>query len=610
MPVSLKKLARITAFVRYWIVRMTTEARSGHPTSSLSAVELMVSLMFGGTFRYNVKQPGHAYNDRLIFSKGHASPLFYALWAAAGVIQPSQLLTFRHIRSRLEGHPTMRFPYTELPTGSLGQGLSIGLGMALHSKYIQPNSSRVYVLLGDSEMAEGSVWEAIEIAAHYHLHNLIGVIDVNRLGQRGVTMHGHDLEAFERRIQAFGWRTLIVDGHSIPQLLSAWRRASRSTTRPVMIIAKTIKGKGVPLLENKHGWHGTALPPEQYQQFFEHTTEPSLDPVHISVPRRTVQVKKKAPQPYRFPRLGTAMAVREAIGHALAEIGSRMQGLVVLDAEVSNSTKTDIFKQAFPRRFFEMYIAEQNMVGAALGLARSGMRPVVSTFAAFLMRAADQIRMSQYAHIPIVYIGSHAGSSIGKDGASQMGLEDIALFRSARTAVVVCPSDAYSARALLKTALRQPGIVYIRSTRAETPVIYTSHDTFRIGGSRVLHRSTHDRATIISIGITLHAAVEASATLNTRGINVRVIDAYSIKPLDTRTIRRAARETRHIIVVEDHYSDGGLGDAVLQALAGMSVHIDHLCVDREPRSGEPDAVLEYEGIGKRAMIQAVTRRHH
>ncbi len=588
---------------------MTTAAQSGHLTSSLSAVELMVALCFGGVLHYDVKRPRHPGNDHLIFSKGHASPLYYSLWAAAGAIPTEELLTFRSMTSRLEGHPSMRFPYTEAPTGSLGQGLSIGVGMALHAKYITHRPNRTYVLLGDSEMAEGSVWEAIQLAAHYKLNNLVGIIDVNRLGQRGETMYGHRVQAYQRRVAAFGWHTIVVDGHKLPRVVSALKRAARSTTKPVMIIAQTVKGKGIAMLENKNGWHGKALHPEQYEKIQDEIVDPGTVRGQMLAAWRVSKQSTSRKKSYQFPEVSTRMSVREAVGHALAERASQDASVIVLDAEVSNSTKMDIFKRAHPKRFFEMFIAEQNMVGTAVGLGRLGLRPVVSSFAAFLMRAADQIRMSQYAHAPLLYIGSHAGSSIGKDGASQMGLEDIALFRSLRDAVVLCPSDAYSARALVRLGLTHPGVVYIRSTRAETRTRYTRSDTFQIGGSRVRHRSSQDVATIITMGVTIDEAEAAYGELKANGIRVRVIDAYSIKPLDVRTIRRAARETKHLIIVEDHYPDGGLRDAVLQAITGMDVSTDHLCVGREPHSGSPAAVLQYEGIGKRAMIQTVTRKH-
>ena len=440
---DLRTLAKICDLIRYQILIATTQAGSGHPTSSLSAVELMAGLLFGGRFHYNLDNPGHPNNDRLIFSKGHASPLFYSLWAVAGRLTEHEMLTYRHFGSNLEGHPTVRFPFTEAATGSLGQGLSIGVGMALNAR-LDKLPYNTYVLLGDSEMAEGSQWEAIQIAAHYQLDNLTGIIDVNRLGQRGPTQYGHSLEAYERRISAFGWQTIKINGHDLEEVRDAYEQAGKITGRPVMIIASTIKGKGVTLLEDQNGWHGKPLNDDQLTGAIGGIGEIDKTVVGKIPMPETMHPETRAPEtvpPCSYEK-GAAVATRNAYGNALKRLYPAFPDIVCLDAEVSNSTRAEYFREHYPERFFEMYIAEQNMVGAALGLARRGKIPFVSTFAAFMSRAYDQIRMSQYSNANIKFVGSHAGVAIGEDGPSQMGLEDIAFFRTIRGSVVFYPCNA------------------------------------------------------------------------------------------------------------------------------------------------------------------------
>src|SRR5208337_2707845 len=436
---KLENLEKISKLIRYYSLAISTAAGSGHPTSSLSATELMAGLLFGGTFRYDLEHPENANNDRLIFSKGHASPLFYSLWAAAGALSEKELMSFRKFGSPIEGHPTVAFRYTETATGSLGQGLSMGVGMALNAKYLDKLPYRTYVLLGDSEMAEGSQWEAIQLAAYYKLNNLIGILDVNRLGQRGETMYGHDTEAYASRIASFGWETIIMDGHNFDEILPAYDKAAESRDKPVMIIARTIKGKGVSFMEDKNGWHGKTLSKEQLDQALRDlgTVDTSLRG-EIAKPEDLYPAKNSSGNagPISYED-GKPVATRKAYGNALKRIFPQFPDMVVLDGEVSNSTYSDEFKNAFPDRFFEMYIAEQNMVGSALGLACRGKIPFVSTFAAFLTRAFDQIRMTQYSESNIKFCGSHAGVSIGQDGPSQMGLEDISMFRSVLNCVVL-----------------------------------------------------------------------------------------------------------------------------------------------------------------------------
>jgi transketolase len=604
---KLEHLKKLATLIRYYILTMTTQAGSGHPTSSLSATELMAGLMFGGIFRFDLDNPKHPNNDRLIFSKGHATPLFYSLWALAGKLTEDEIMTYRHFGSPLEGHPTMSFRFTEAATGSLGQGLSIGLGVALNAKYLDKLPYTTYVLLGDSEMAEGSQWEAMQLAAHYKLDNLVGILDVNRLGQRGETMYGHDLMAYEKRIAAFGWETILVDGHSFPEILAAYDQVMTVTDKPVMIIAKTIKGKGISFLEDQNGWHGKPLNQEQLGQAL-----PELGPVDKSVrgvvkKPEDLKPARVAPQAAAPPAYepGTSLATRKAYGNALKRLYPQFPQLVSLDGEVSNSTYAEIFQEAYPGQFFEMYIAEQNMVGAALGLATRGKIPFVSTFAAFFSRAFDQIRMSQYSEPNLKFAGSHAGVSIGEDGPSQMGLEDLAMFRAVLNSVVLYPADAVATERLVEAALKHPGIVYLRTTRMGTPIIYGPEEEFHIGGCKVLRQSDNDLATVIGAGVTLFEALAAYEELRQEGINIRVIDLYSVKPVDAATLLTAARFTQCLITVEDHYPEGGLGEAVMAALGPNPVRIYSLAVTRKPRSGKPAELLDYEEISRHAIVKLV-----
>jgi len=481
------------------------------------------------------------------------------------------------------------------------------VGMALNAKYVDKLPYSTYVLLGDSEMSEGSQWEAIQIAAHYKLNNLIGIIDVNRLGQRGETMYGHDLKAYEQRIRPFGWRTFTVDGHNFDEILSAYMAALEPEDSPAMIIAKTIKGKGVSFLEDKNGWHGKAISEEQLGQALKEIGEidksvrtavpkPYDRRPESKTPRRSGQVKYEPDK---------ALATRKAYGRALKRIFPAFPDMVVLDAEISNSTYSEIFKDAYPERFFEMYIAEQNMVGTALGLQCRGKLPFISTFAAFMTRAYDQIRMSQYSQANIKFCGSHAGVSIGQDGPSQMGLEDIAMFRTILNSVVLYPADAVSADKLVEEAAKHQGMVYIRTTRKDTPIIYPNGEEFPIGGSKVLRRSENDAFTIIGAGITLHEAISAYEDLKKEGITVGVIDLYSVKPLDETSLLEAARSTKAIITVEDHYAEGGIGEAVRSAVAMAGTAVHSLAVRKIPKSGKPGQLLDFEEISKDSIIKKV-----
>jgi transketolase len=608
-PEKIKELKKIATLIRYYTLVATTQAGSGHPTSAMSATDLMTGLFFGGAFRYDLDNPRHPNNDRIIFSKGHASPLYYSLWAAAGKLTAADLLTYRQFGSPLEGHPTVVFPYTEAATGSLGQGLSIGVGLALNARYLDKLPYRSYVLLGDSEMAEGSQYEAVQLAVHYQLDNLVGVLDVNRLGQRGETMYGHDLMAYERRLAAFGWETILIDGHDFAEILGAFEKALTVTGKPVMIIARTIKGKGVSFLEDRNGWHGKALSREQLAQAL-----PELGPVDQGVRGKITRPQDLRPQevqPQKAAQVsyepGEVLATRKAYGNALKRLYPQYPRMVSLDGEVSNSTYAEIFKEAYPHRFFEMYIAEQNMVGAALGLACRGQLPFVSTFAAFLGRAFDQIRMSQYSDANLKFCGSHAGVSIGEDGPSQMGLEDLAMMRAVLNSVVLYPCDAVSTEKLVEAMAEYQGIAYLRTTRMGTPVIYRGDEEFVIGGSKVLRQSPGDLATVVAAGVTVFEALKAYDELKKAGIAIRVIDLYSVKPVDAKTLMEAARATKFLVTVEDHFPEGGLAEAVQSALAAHPAPVYSLAVRRKPKSGKPAELLDYEEISQKGIVSLIKR---
>ena len=608
-----RKLKEIAKLLRYYILTSTTAAGSGHPTSSLSAVELMTALMFDGHFKFDAGNPKNPNNDRLIFSKGHASPLFYSLWAIASGLSAKDLLTLRQFNSPLEGHPTMAFPYTEAATGSLGQGLSVGAGMALNAKYLDNLPYKTYVLLGDSEMAEGSVWEAIEFAAYYKLDNLIGIIDVNRLGQRGETKYGHNLKEYTKRIKAFGWETIEVDGHNLEKVSRAFKKANSrgkpfgsAQGKPTMIIAKTTKGKGVSFIEDKNGWHGKTLSEELLKKALEELGAIKKMKIALKLPK-SAKPKKYTPRAINNFDSNKAdrVATRKAYGTGLVKAHQVYPNIIALDAEVSNSTGAATFKDAFPNRFFEMFIAEQNMVGVAIGLSARGKIPFVSTFSAFFSRAHDQIRMSQYSNSNIKFIGSHCGVSIGEDGSSQMGLEDIAMFRSINNSVVLYPSDAVSTEKLVMAAAKYKGLVYIRTTRQDTPILYKNKEDFKIGGSKVLRKSENDSVAVIGAGITLHEALSAYGELKAKGINIRVIDLFSIKPLEEKTLLETAGQTKAIITVEDHYAEGGLGEAVKSALAEQTTPVYSLSVNKMPKSGKMTELLDYEEISKDAIVKKV-----
>jgi transketolase len=577
-------------------IRATTAAGSGHPTSSLSAADLMAVLALGH-LRLDPLDPRQPANDHLIFSKGHASPLLYALLRALGAIDDAELMTLRRRGSRLEGHPTPLIPLVDAATGSLGQGLAIGVGIALAAKRFERLPYRTWVLLGDSEMAEGSVWEAFALAAKDGLGNLTAIIDVNRLGQRGETMLGWDTEAYARRARDFGWDAEVIDGHDHAAIDAAFTAAEHAG-RPFCVVARTVKGKGVSFIADQPGWHGRALKREEAERALGElggVREPVL--VHGPQPIESPSWARPPEQPLRLPeyRLGTLVATREAYGDALAALGESRGDVAVLDAEVSNSTYSERFGAKFPERFIETWIAEQTLVGASQGLAARGVTAFASTFAAFLSRAHDQLRMAAVSRANLRLCGSHAGVSIGEDGPSQMALEDLALFRALHGSTVLYPCDAVSTAHLVAAMADREGICYLRTTRGKTPVIYDAEDEFPIGGSKVLRSSDRDLATIVAAGITVGEALAAADALARERIHVRVVDCYSVKPIDGDTLRHCADATGHLVVVEDHRPEGGLGEAVLSALGsdgGLPPRFTHLAVREMPGSATPEEQLD------------------
>jgi transketolase len=577
-------------------VRCAAAAKSGHPSSGMSAADLMAVLV-ANHYRYDFDNPKRAENDRLIFSKGHASTLLYAIFRAAGAITDEELMQYRQFDSILEGHPTPRIPWVDVATGSLGQGLPYGVGMAIAAKYLDRLPSRVWVLHGDSEMAEGSVWEAFEHAAHYELDNLTAIIDVNRLGQRGETMVGWDLDIYRDRAHAFGWETIEIDGHDVEAIDRAYTEAAGTSGKPTVVIARTIKGKGVKAVENQPGWHGKALdnPDEAIEELG------GMRNIHVDV------AKPEPAEAHTFPNatlelprydVGDEVATRKAYGEALAALGSARGDVVALDGEVSNSTFAEIFGKAHPERYFEMYIAEQQLLAAAVGLSARGWNAFASTFAAFFSRAYDFIRTAAISRANLRLTGSHAGVSIGEDGPSQMALEDIASLRAVHSSTVLQPCDANQTAKLVAAMADTKGIVFLRTLRPNTPVIYDADEEFEIGGSRVLRSTVTDDVTVVASGVTVHEAMKAAETLADEDIGVRVIDLYSIKPIDAETLHAAAEATGRVITVEDHYPEGGVGDAVLAALAetAAEARVVKLAVDDMPHSGKPAELLAAFGI--------------
>ncbi|MFJ8357956.1 transketolase [Streptomyces sp. NPDC093984] len=593
-----RQLTELAQQLRVDSVRASAAAGSGHPTSSMSAADLMAVLL-AHHLRYDFERPAHPANDRFVLSKGHASPLLYAAYKAAGAINETELLTFRKLGSRLEGHPTpRRLPWVETATGSLGQGLPVGVGIALAGQRLDHTGYRVWVLCGDSELAEGSVWEAAEHAGYEHLDNLIAIVDVNRLGQRGPTRHGHDLDAYARRFKAFDWHTVEVDGHDVEAVDRAFAEAESTVGQPTVILARTLKGKGVTAVQDREGQHGKPLP-DADEAIAELGGVRDLR-VEVQGPPASRMLHAVGGGHLELPRydIGDEVPTRDAYGQALAALGNARGDVVALDGEVGDSTRSEYFGKEHPERYFECYIAEQQMVAAAVGMAARGWVPYASTFAAFLTRAHDFVRMASISGSGINLVGSHAGCAIGQDGPSQMGLEDLAMFRSVYDSTVLYPCDANQTARLVASMAGREGIRYLRTSRGKTPVIYGPTEEFPIGGSKVLRASHEDRLTIVAAGVTVHEALKAADALAGQGIRVRVIDLYSVKPVDRETLREAADRTGCLLTVEDHREEGGLGDAVLDAfLDGRPVpRLVRLAVRTMPGSATPAEQLHAAGI--------------
>ncbi len=586
-------------------IRASDAASSGHPTSSMSAADL-IAVLLAKHLHYDFGRPDDPRNDHLIFSKGHASPLYYSTLKAAGAISDEELLTFRKFGSRLEGHPTPVLPWVDVATGSLGQGLPVGVGVALAGKRLEQMPYRVWVLCGDSEMAEGSMWEAFEHAAHEQLDHLTAIIDVNRLGQTRETMHGWDLDSYANRARAFGWHAIEIDGHDVEEIDGAFAEAAHTEGRPTVIVARTKKGKGASEVEDQPGKHGKPL--SDPQKAIEELGGVHSLHVEVAKPGGDGSPRQLDPgQDVQWPRWGAdeEVATRRAYGEALAALGAERTDVVALDGEVSNSTYSEIFAKAHPERYFEMFIAEQQMLAAAVGMQVRGFTPFASTFAAFFTRAYDFVRMAAISRAKLCLCGSHAGASIGEDGPSQMALEDLAAFRAVHSSIVLYPSDPNQAASLVRLMADHPGIAYMRSHRGATPTIYSPDDEFEVGGSRVLRSTEDDQVTLVGAGVTLHEALKAADTLSDQGIAARVIDVYSVKPIDEDTLRQAATETGAIVTVEDHWPEGGLGDAVLSALAEVEeVRVRKLAVSLMPGSGKPAELLHEVGIDAEAIVAA------
>jgi transketolase len=585
-------------------VRASAKAGSGHPTSSMSAADL-AAVLLAEHFRYDYDNPKNPANDRLIFSKGHASPLVYGLFRAAGALSEEEFVTYRQFGSRLEGHPTPALPWVDVATGSLGQGLPIGVGVALAGKRLNQLPFRVWVICGDSEMAEGSMWEAIEHAAFYELDNLTAIIDVNRLGQRGETMHGWDLSSYANRLRANGWHAIEIDGHDVEAIDAAYREAEATSGRPTAVVARTIKGKGYSKVEDQGGWHGKAI--TDADQAIEELG--GMRNLTVDVPKPELgESRRFEPVAQDWPayEVGSAVATRKAYGEALAALGGERGDVVALDGEVSNSTYAEIFRDAHPDRYFEMFIAEQQMIAAAVGLQVLDWKPFASTFAAFMTRAYDFIRMGAISRATLKLCGSHAGVSIGEDGPSQMGLEDLAALRAVHGSTVLYPCDGNQTVKLVRAMSDVEGISYLRTTRADTSVIYGPGDEFPVGGSKTVRSSDDDDVTIVAAGITLHEALKAADALAGEGISARVIDCYSVKPIDAETLRAAGTP---IVTAEDHWAEGGLGEAVLAALADSDERpqVSVLAVREMPHSGKPAELLAAAGIDADAIAAAARK---
>jgi transketolase len=604
---DIELLKGIANQLRIHSITATTVAGSGHPTSCCSAADVVAALFFGH-MRYDAKNPHYHNNDRFILSKGHAAPLLYAAWAETGLFPTSELLKLRQFNSDLEGHPTPRLPFVDVATGSLGQGLSVGAGMALAAR-LDNLDYRTYVLLGDGEIAEGAVWEAASLAGIYKLNNLIAIVDANRLGQSQATAFGHDISVYAKRFDAFGWRVEDVDGHDIEEISEVLSGVGLDD-KPLVIIAKTYKGAGVPFLQDKDGWHGKPLNKDEAAKAIAELQPSAKSGIGIPIPAPAQLPAPNNASPASYPpisyKLGDPVATREAYGNALTRIGEVDPRIVAMDGDTKNSTYAEKFAKKFPARFTECYIAEQNMVGVATGFGARGKVPFASTFACFFTRAYDQIRVAGISQANLKLAGSHVGVSIGEDGPSQMALEDLAMMRAIASSTVLYPSDAVSAEKLVEQMALTRGICFLRTSRPKTPVIYNNDEPFPIGGAKILRQNAGDKVTVVAAGVTLHEALKAAGTLKNEGIGITVIDAYSIKPLAKDAIRAAAQKTNNtVITVEDHYAEGGLGDAVAGELSADGIKVHKLAVTALPRSGKPEELLAHFGIDAAAIVKKV-----
>src|SRR5256712_3024354 len=590
-------------------IRCSTAAGSGHPTSTMSAADL-IGVLISRYLQYDWNKPKDPNNDHLIFSKGHASPLYYAMLKAVSAITDTEMMTFRKFGSRLQGHPTPAIPWVDVATGSLGQGLPIAVGVALAGQKLDQLPFHVWCLCGDSELAEGSIWEAFDKAGFYGLANLTAILDINRLGQRGETEYGWSMDTYPPRIEAFGCFPIVIDGHDVTAIDRAYGNALSSTGKPTVILAKTIKGKGFSEIENKDGWHGRALPPDMAERAIKELGGIRHLKVKTAKPKTTLPAIKHTDAPVTLPvfKKEDKVATRKAYGDALVALGA-IPDVVAMDGEVSNSTHADEFAKAFPDRFFDIYIAEQQLVATAVGMSVRAYRPFASTFAAFFSRAYDFIRIAGISQANIRLVGSHAGVEIGQDGPSQMALEDLAAVRAVHGSTVLYPSDPNQAAKLTRLMADTSGIVYMRTTRGAYPTIYGPSETFKVGGAKVVRQSPKDRVTLIGAGVTLHNCLAAADALAKKKIAVRVIDLYSVKPVDVTTLREAARVTKgKFVIVEDHYPEGGIGAAVMEALAADGgLHIAHLAVKGLPTSGKPEELMNAAGIGPRQIVAAATK---
>jgi transketolase len=602
---DIELLKGIANQLRIHSIEATTAAGSGHPTSCCSAADLVATLFFG-QMRYDAKNPHFYNNDRFVLSKGHAAPLLYAAWAENGFVPIPELLKLRQFGNDLEGHPTPRLAFADVATGSLGQGLGVGVGMALAAR-LDNLDYNTYVLMGDGEIAEGAVWEAASLAGVNKLNNLIAIVDANRLGQSEATAFGHDIGVYAKRFQAFGWRVETVDGHDIEEISEVLGGVGLDD-KPLAIIAKTYKGAGVSFLQDKEGWHGKPLNKEEAAKAIAELAPSAKSGLGVTIPAPAKLPAPNNAAPAGYPsisyNLGDKVATREAYGTALARLGEADQRIVAVDGDTKNSTYAEKFFKKFPNRSTECYIAEQNLVAVAVGFGTRGKVPFGSTFATFFTRAADHIRVAGISQSNIKLVGSHVGVSIGEDGPSQMALEDLAMMRSVVGSTVLYPSDAVSTEKLLEEMAKIKGVCFLRTSRPKTPVIYGNDEKFPVGGAKVLRQG--DKVTIVSAGVTLFEALKAADALKAEGINVTVIDAYSIKPLGKDVILAAAKKTGNtVITVEDHYSEGGIGDAVAGELSSEGIKVHKLAVVGIPRSGKAEELLAHFGIDAAAIVKKV-----